>query len=155
VVGMPHPGRSVDLGLGWEKQLDWVSIRRVRHPPPIGEREGQPCRWYPRLLAVIDPNGGVVGVESFTGSGPSRAAYTGDAFWNEVFGGTWSLPRPAEARRYSMDAASAKKKTTTKRMNSAMPAQRSTGLHIASLAPRRPSCSTAAFRTIHVHRSDR
>lgn len=105
--------------------------------------------------AASDPNGGVLGAELFPGSGTSSVAYTGDAFWSEVFGGTWSLPRPSEARRYSTDAPTAMKKTTTKRMNSAMPAHLSTGLHIASLAPLRPSRWIATFRTIHVHRSDR
>jgi len=108
------------------------------------------------VAAVFDTNGGVAfGHESFPGKGTSSVGCTVVAFWNEVFAGTWRLPLSAEARRYCVDAPSATKKTTMKVMNSAMPDHLSAGLHIASLAPLRPSRWTAAFRTIHVHRRDR
>jgi len=134
----------------------------------FSERNGQPMlmvsgvvggvdtRAGVHVAAVVDANGGVAfGHESFPGKGTSNVGCTVVAFWNEVFTGTWRVPLSAEMRRYCMDAPSAKKKTTTKRMNSAMPAHLNTGLHIASLAPRRPSRWIAAFRTIQVHRSDR
>ena len=72
--------------------------------------------------------------------------------YSPALGGFLRSPR---LPRYCVDVPNAMKKTTKKRMNNAMPAHLSTGLHIASLAPRRPSRWTAAFRTIHVHRSDR
>ena len=116
--------------------------------------------------AVIDTSCGVVGVQSFPGNGTSSVgdtivAFWNEvfagivAFWNEVFAGAWRLPPSAEVPRYCVGVPNAMKKTTKKRMNNAMPAHLSTGLHIASLAPRRPSRWTATFRTIHVHRSDR
>ena len=107
------------------------------------------------FAAVIDTSGGVVGVESFPGNGTSSAGNTMVAFWTEVFTGAWRLPLSGKVPRYCVDVPNAMNKTTKKRMNSAMPAHLSTGLHIASLAPLRPSRWIATFRTIHVHRSDR
>lgn len=72
--------------------------------------------------------------------------------YSPALGGFLRSPR---LPRYCVDVPNAMKKTTKKMMNNAMPAHLSTGLHIASLAPRRPRRWTAAFRTIHVHRSDR
>ena len=107
------------------------------------------------FAAVIDTSGGVVGVESFPGNGTSSAGDAMVAFWTEVFAGAWRLPRSAEVPRYCVDVPNAMNKTTKKRINSAMPAHLSTGLHNASLAPLRSSRCTATFRTIHVHRRDR
>jgi hypothetical protein len=107
------------------------------------------------FAAVIDTSGGLAGVQSFPGNGTSSVGTPLSRSGTRYSPALGDYLRPPRLPRYCVGVPNAMKKTIKKRTNNAMPAHLSTGLHIASLTPRRPSLGTAPFRTIHVHRSDR